>query len=211
MLKVNKSWTDCVGFGQCFVMVTGVHGGNVDRNRAADWHRNPQVHLPGCLWWFIYIVYIRCQSLKSEILKLYRHLLAACDHSPLCLFFQRQRAEAQDHEGTRWAKVWAERVCRQGNEGGRLLPLVDELLCVCVCVSFRKRERESCNTPKSVSDFLSLPAHLFSATVNVKYLFHDTISPVFAWTDTATHGMFTTVCCWQSLGDPFHNECVVHI
>lgn len=49
MLKVNKSWTDCVGFGQCFVMVTGVHGGNVDRNRAADWHRNPQVHLPGCL------------------------------------------------------------------------------------------------------------------------------------------------------------------
>lgn len=150
MLKVNKSWTDCVGFGQCFVMVTGVHGGNVDRNRAADWHRNPQVHLPGCLWWFIYIVYIRRQSLKSEILKLYRHLLAACDHSPLCLFFQRQRAEAQDHEGTRWAKVWAERVCRQGNEGGRLLPLVDELLCVCVCFFQKERERELQHSQKCV-------------------------------------------------------------
>lgn len=43
MLEVNKSWTDCVGFGHRFVMVTGPHGGNVDRNRAADWHRNPQI------------------------------------------------------------------------------------------------------------------------------------------------------------------------
>lgn len=66
--------------------------------------------------------------------------------------------------------------------------------------------------PNIVSDPFSLPANLFSATVNVKYLPLSIISHLNACTDTTTDDVCTTGCRSHSLCDLVHDKHVpVHI
>lgn len=60
--------------------------------------------------------------------------------------------------------------------------------------------------PNIVSDLLSLPAHLFSATVNVIYLVLSIISHLNAGTNTTTHAVCTSVRWSHSPRDLDHNQ-----